>query len=206
MKRIPAIAAFMVAALCVARESAMAASSVPLTTLVPYVAHCQSAMGTRVMTGVIEWEHRGNPWPWVIGANIDATHHKSYFFADEASAVAGASWLYAHGYRNLDVGLSQLNTVNFDSFGLVDPTGQPRFDLAFDPCTNIRDGASILRGDYDRASRKVGPGAYALYLALRAYNTGSFNYGDSYARSAWEIAAELPAWVGSNGSMDRGNR
>lgn len=205
MKRSRVIVVLLLFALFL-RGTAAAAQTVPLSTLVQYVAGCQSAMGTRVMTGVILWEHRGNPWPWVIGANIDATHHKSYTFGDESSAVAGASWLYAHGYRNLDVGLSQLNTGNFSGYGLIDATGSPRFDLAFDPCINIRDGASILRGNYDRASRRVGRGAYALYLALRAYNTGSFNYGDAYARSAWEIAAELPTWVGSNGSTDRGNR
>lgn len=178
-------------------STCFASTSVPLQTVVQYVSGCQSVMGVRVMTGVIEWEHREAPWPWALGVNIDTRHHASYEFASFSDAVAGASWLYSRGFHNMDVGLSQLNTGNFATYGLLKSDGQPQFDRAFDPCVNVRDGAMLLRGDYDRAVRRFGMGPYALFAAVRAYHTGSLDYGDGYARSVWDVAASLPSWVGS---------
>ena len=73
---------------------------------------------------------------------------------------------------------------------------------AFNPCTNISAGATILSADYANASRLRGPGQAALQAALSAYNTGDFYRGFEngyvaryYGRSAFspQQSARVPS-------------
>ena len=64
----------------------------------------------------------------------------------------------------------QVNSRNLQALGIA-------VFQAFDPCTNIRAGATILSADYADASRLRGPGQAALQAALSAYNTGDFYRG-----------------------------
>ena len=75
----------------------------------------------------------------------------------------------AHGY-SVDLGLMQVNSRNLRALGIS-------VLQAFNPCTNISAGATILSADYANASRLRGPGQAALRAALSAYNTGDFYRG-----------------------------
>ena len=190
MKRLVLVLLAMIASI----SPVLASEAVSLPWLVDTVQTCRHGVGTRIMTATVIWEHRGAVWPWTIGVN--ATPHASYRFKTETAAIEKAQDLYAQGFRSLDIGLAQVNTTNFADYGLTND-GAPDFVRAFDPCENVLVGSQILGAFYRAASAKYGPGPYALYVASRAYNTGSFLYGDDYARSVWQIAASLPAWVGA---------
>lgn len=71
---------------------------------------------------------------------------------------------------NFDAGLMQINSKNFERYGLTSKT-------IFDPCINIKVGTMILKSFYDFASTKLGPGQKALMAALSAYNTGNQKWG-----------------------------
>ncbi len=175
-----------------------AGQAVSLPWLAQTVQQCSTGVGVRVMTATVIWEHRGVVWPWTIGVN--ATPHQSFTFTNEGDAVAKAQSLYAQGFHSLDIGLAQVNTTNFASYGLTQD-GVPDFTAAFAPCENVHVGSEILGSFYRRAVAKYGATPYALYVASKAYNTGSFDYGDEYARSVWEIAASLPEWIGARVSV-----
>ena len=70
---------------------------------------------------------------------------------------------------------------------------------AFDPCTNISAGATILSADYANASRLRGPGQAALQAALSAYNTGDFYRGfeNGYVARYYGGSAFVPTTVGA---------
>lgn len=89
--------------------------------------------------------------------------------ADIEAKILFAESLYASNV-NFDVGLMQVNSFNFKSFGVS-------VREAFDPCTNIRLGTEILKRFYARAERSVGSGQEALKYALSAYNTGNHHAG-----------------------------
>jgi type IV secretion system protein VirB1 len=46
-----------------------------------------------------------------------------------------------------------------------------------DPCTNVRNGATILTANYVQASQRFAPGRPALQAELSAYNSGRFYRG-----------------------------
>jgi type IV secretion system protein VirB1 len=139
------------------------------------LSHCAPAVGPLTMRSVVAYESGGRPF--AIGDN---TERQSYFPARRATAVALAAALLERGH-DIDIGYAQLNIANVRAYGL---------DLAsaFEPCTNLRIGSSILRADYARAAARYGPGQIALVHALSAYNTGGFFAGLAYARGVYAIA------------------
>jgi type IV secretion system protein VirB1 len=64
----------------------------------------------------------------------------------------------------------QVNSRNLATLGVT-------VEQVFDPCTNIRSGATILTANYAQAVRTRGEGQPALKAALSAYNTGDFYRG-----------------------------
>jgi type IV secretion system protein VirB1 len=84
-------------------------------------------------------------------------------------AVSWAKWLLA---RRLTVsaGLLQVNVEHLPQLGLS-------LEQAFEPCTNLRAGWTILNDKYRRAAAVLGKGQLALHVALSSYNSGSLTFG-----------------------------
>lgn len=90
-------------------------------------------------------------------------------FDSKEAAILFSEKLYAEKI-NFDVGLMQVNSVNFRAYGLT-------VRDAFDPCRNIRVGTEILKRFYEKSERELGSGQDALKAALSAYNTGNGRAG-----------------------------
>ena len=104
-----------------------------------------------------------------------------------AQAARWSEWLISRGY-SIDMGLMQINSRNLPTLNLT-PAG------AFDPCQNIRAGATILTARYSQAAQAVGPGTKALLQAISAYNTGNFQDGfrNDYVARVLMNGARFPA-------------
>ena len=118
---------------------------------------------------VIEVESEGQ-----VTAIHDNTAHSTQVPHSLLEAVRVASDLIQRGHR-IDVGLMQINVDVW-----LKP-GEFPIKEAFDPCTNIRIGSSILQGNYARALETYKTPKLALWHALSAYNSGSDWRGLGYA-------------------------
>ena len=152
--------------------------------LAQLLARCAPDVGPVTMSAIVVHESGGRP-----NAIGDNTARRSYDAADRAMATALAVRLLHRGH-NIDVGYTQINSSNFGTYGLNAAT-------AFDPCTNVAVGGLILRGDYNAAARRYGPGQTALVHALSAYNTGGYWGGLGYARAVYATAAHFHGRSGS---------
>lgn len=104
---------------------------------------------------------------------------------NKPEAIATARALVAAGW-NISVGIAQVNWSNLAKYGLDEIT-------AFDPCQNLRAGASILAECYGRAMRKHGGHEqHALRAALSCYFSGNFSTGfrSGYVQSVVANAAK----------------
>lgn len=123
---------------------------------------CAPNIETTTLSGIISVESGFNPFAiGVVGGRLERQPRS----LDEAVATADA--LAAGGY-NYSLGLAQVNKAHFLRFGLTSRT-------AFDPCTNLRAGAFILKDCYDRAPATTN----RLGDALSCYNSGNFHSGYS---------------------------
>jgi type IV secretion system protein VirB1 len=138
---------------------------------------CASNVDPVTMSAVVRVESAGDD-----RALHDNTAQRSYAPKSLAEAASWASQLIALGH-SVDIGLSQINSANLPKLGLS-------VAVAYDPCTNLHAGATILGADYASAAQLFGPGQTALRRALCAYNTGSFFAGRGYL-SAILLAAGL---------------
>ena len=84
-------------------------------------------------------------------------------------AVQWAKWFYAHGLT-VSIGLMQINAEHLPAMGLS-------LEQAFEPCTYLRTGWTILNAKYRAAAAVVGKGQLALHAAISAYNSGSLTGG-----------------------------
>jgi type IV secretion system protein VirB1 len=80
-------------------------------------------------------------------------------------AIAWTKWLLDQGIT-VSIGVLQVN-VEQAALLHVSP------DQLFDPCTNLRAGATLLSVTYAETARLHGTGSAALISALSYYNTGS---------------------------------
>ncbi len=154
----------------------MGGAAVALATLLQ---QCAPNVGSRTMTAIVRVESRANPF----AIHDNATGH-SFAPRTATEAVETASALVDAGH-SVDLGLAQVNSANLPKLGL-------RVRDAFDPCTNLRAGATILTNAYAAASSRFRPGPYALRRAIGAYNTGSIFAGDAYVQRIL-LAAGLPS-------------
>jgi type IV secretion system protein VirB1 len=150
-----------------------------MLTLVTSLQSCAAGVSPRTMAAIVSVESGGQPL-----AIYDNDSHRSYAFADRGQATATATQLLAAGH-NVDLGLAQINSGNLAALGLT-------ANNVFDPCTNLRAGASILRRAYASATQRFGPGQIALRHALSAYNSGSLFAAPQYVRRV-AAAAGLPS-------------
>lgn len=138
-------------------------------TLAASLQSCAAGVAPRTMAAVVRVESGG--WPLTIHDN---TANRSYRFSGRRAAESTAQQLLA-AQHNLDLGLAQINSSNLPGLGL----GAAEL---FDPCTNLRAGATILQRAYAAAAHRFGAGQVALRYALSAYNSGSLFAAPQYAR------------------------
>ena len=144
--------------------------------LAALIRHCAPAVAPSTMTAIVRVESGGNPL--AIGDN---TTRRSYYPHDRAAAERLARRLLDAGHL-LDVGIAQIDSMNFAGFGVTVHT-------IFDPCVNLSIGASILNGDYTFAAQRYGDGQVALRHAIGMYNTGRLNGGARYIARVVAAAA-----------------
>lgn len=173
-RRFAALALTVIAALTLPQRAVAATTQVSLTRLLQI---CAPSVATPTMLALISVESGG--WPWSID---DDTARKAYSPKTYKAAVALATSLIAEGH-NLDVGLAQVNSGNFDGYGLSVST-------AFDPCTNVSVGAMILTRSYQFAIKRWTNPQIALYHALQMYNSGRAFGDDHYALAVWQAALQ----------------
>lgn len=146
---------------------------------------CAADVAHSTMAAIVKVESAGNPW--AIGDNT--TRQKVRPAARSyGEAVVLAESLIDAGH-NLDLGLAQINSRNLKRLGLS-------VAEVMQPCTNLSAGATILKGFYQRASGKYGPGTKALLHALSGYNTGSLYAGVGYVKRIID-ASNSPVKLGS---------
>lgn len=128
-----------------------------------------------VMHHVVNIESSFNPYAiGVVGARL-VRQPRSL-----GEAVATARMLDARGY-NFSIGLAQVNRYNLPKYGLQS------YQAAFDGCTNLRVGASILSHCLDRSGHDWG-------RALSCYYSGNFVTG---FRTGY-VQKVLAVWQRSN--------
>lgn len=147
------------------------------------VMNCQSlAVPYDVMHHVASIESSFNPYAiGVVGARL-VRQPRSL-----GEAVATARMLETRGY-NFSVGLAQVNRYNLTKYGLHS------YQNAFDGCTNLRVGASILSHCLDRSGHDWG-------RAFSCYYSGNFVTG---FRTGY-VQKVLATWRrSSTGALDGG--
>jgi type IV secretion system protein VirB1 len=113
----------------------------------------------------------------------DNRSHRSVDAGNAETAIQWAQALVRAGHR-IDVGLMQ---INVDAW--LKPTGVSIAE-AFDPCTNIRLGTTILSANYAASWVHSTTPAEALTKALSRYNSGSDTAAVGYAAAVLQGHAE----------------
>lgn len=152
-------------------------------------AQCAPTVAPETLLSVVQVESRFEPL--AIGVNGAKRVLVEPTSVDDAVAKAAA--LIKAG-RNIDVGLAQINSKNLSWLGLS-------LAEAFEPCTNLKAAARILRDGYGRSDAdRVGEQA-ALKTALSYYNTGRPDRGFSngyVAKVATAADRIVPAIAGAS--------
>jgi type IV secretion system protein VirB1 len=162
----------------------------------PYFDACAPDVGRTTLAAIVRVESKGRPYAMLDNGPAHLPYPerlkfaRSYSFSTKDEAVAKAKTLLAQG-RLLDMGLMQVNSRNMTRMGYS-------VEAMFDPCTNIRVGAHILKDNYVRAVKVYGEGQKALQHALSAYNTGSLWGGAGYVKKVLAAAgAKAPMQMAS---------
>ena len=131
---------------------------------------CGQLVNPEMTLRVIAVESQGHVY--AIHDNTTGGHYTPETLQD---AVRLSRQLIGAGHR-LDVGLMQINVEAW-----LKPVQFP-LERAFDPCTNITLGTTILSADYTQALTRSTAPSDALARALSAYNSGSESHSLSYAQ------------------------
>ncbi|SAL05207.1 lytic transglycosylase catalytic [Caballeronia calidae] len=153
-----------------------AAPAIPTSAFDALAMKCAPDVHHDLLGRVATVESSGNPFAiGVVGG------HLAYQPQTLAQALATVRSLDASGW-NYSMGLIQVNVHNIARFG---QTAQ----RIFDPCTNLKTGAAILRECYERALARKLTGNAAVRGALSCYYTGDLDRGQAYAM---KVAASAP--------------
>jgi len=136
-------------------------------TLLQLVIACAPNVSADTLLTIARHESGLNEYAVHVNAPTDEFLYKIPKDRDSALTVARAAM--QQGY-SVDVGLMQVNSQHFDRFGVS-------IADVFEPCTNVRMGATVLTENYIEAVRVYGQTDQALLAALSAYNTGDFSRG-----------------------------
>jgi type IV secretion system protein VirB1 len=83
--------------------------------------------------------------------------------------IAWTKWLLAHGVT-VSIGLLQVNSEHAKALHVT-------VEQLFEPCTNLRAGATLLARVYSTIALVQGEGLPALDTALSYYNSGTPHLG-----------------------------
>ena len=151
----------------------------------PFIAACAPAnVAPQTVAAIIKVESGGDPLVLHINAGADGVLIRPTGIANALSIVKRAT----SAGSSVDIGLMQVNTSNVGKLGYT-------IAQMFDPCTNIKAGATILSADYDGALGVAPAGQKALQAALSAYNTGNYHSGfiNGYVAHYYGAAADTAA-------------
>lgn len=132
----------------------------------PALAACAPFVSPVTLGSIIRVESAGRP----LAININKGPRVPPARSPTEAAQVARAWI-ARGH-SVDLGLMQVNNRNLARLGFT-------VEQMFDPCLNVRAGATILAENYSAAVKRRGHGQKALLDALSAYNTGSFSRGYS---------------------------
>ena len=138
---------------------------------------CAPSVAIETLAAVVSHESKRNPF--AIGINGGARITRQPL--NKAEAVETANKLLSMGL-SIDLGLAQINSGNLGRLGLT-------VEQVFEPCANLRAAETVLRGCYDPAAKRHGPGQLALQAALSCYNTGNYARGlsNGYVQSVYRL-------------------
>ncbi len=127
---------------------------------------CSPQLQREVVAAISHTESRFNPFAiGVVGGSVkQPTNYRD--------AVLTVRQLQKDG-RNFSVGITQVNKSNFTRYGLTESN-------MFDPCSNMKAGASIFKSCLDSATNTFGSKhSYdgKLRLAASCYYSGNFTTG-----------------------------
>jgi type IV secretion system protein VirB1 len=144
---------------------------------------CAPWVEPQTMAAIVRTESQFKPY----AININGGARLERQPASKEEAVVTAKWLIANKY-NIDMGLGQINSVNLAKTNLS-------VEDAFDECKNLAASATILKWNYDSASKQTTDEQAALGAAISAYNTGSFTKGFSngYVQKVVKNAHSYPS-------------
>ncbi|WP_081987120.1 lytic transglycosylase domain-containing protein [Methylotenera sp. G11] len=147
---------------------------------------CAPMVAPQTLAAIVKTESNFNS----LAININKGYRLERQPKNKDEAVVTAKWLIANNY-NIDMGLGQVNSVNLAKTRLS-------IDDAFDPCKNLAAAATILKWNYESASRRAPDNQSALHAAISAYNTGSFTRGFSNGYVQKVVSNASVAGVKSN--------
>jgi type IV secretion system protein VirB1 len=125
---------------------------------------CAPAVDRVTLAALVRTESGYNPYAiGVVGGHLARQPR------NRAEALATVAELERLGY-DFSLGLSQVNRRNFARLGETAAT-------MFDPCRNLRAGATILRQCFVQAARRWPDQQVALRAALSCYYSGNFSTG-----------------------------
>jgi Transglycosylase SLT domain. len=126
---------------------------------------CTPDVHPRTMAAIVEAESSRNIY--AINVNSQGYNQPKPQTLEDAKATFES--LKSQGL-NFDAGLAQINSGNFDAYGLTS-------ENVFDPCTNVATGGDILKQNFLNASESIADEQDALIAAISAYNTGNYQRG-----------------------------
>lgn len=162
----------------------------PITQL---AAQCAPFVAPSTMAAIVQVESGGNPL-----VLLDNATGSTYYPKTVQQGAAIIRHLLSIGHSQIDVGIAQVDTENFATYGLTPET-------ALNACTNIRVGARILQEGYKKAMSTYGPGQVALYHAFEAYNSGRL-MGDPVYANKILAAAGVPVFIQGSGHIQYRHR
>jgi type IV secretion system protein VirB1 len=125
---------------------------------------CASSVEPERMLAIVKVESGLNPY--AIGVVNGRLERQPRTLAE---AVATAQALGRDGW-NFSLGMAQVNRYNLPKYNLD-------YKAAFDPCSSLRAGASILKDCYDRARPRARDTRSAWRMAYSCYYSGNFRTG-----------------------------
>lgn len=156
-------------------------------------ADCAPWVAPQTLAAIVRTESQFKPF----AININGGAKLERQPATKEEAVVTAKWLLNNNY-NIDLGLGQVNSVNLTKTNLS-------VEDAFDSCKNLAASATILKWNFESASKHIPDEQAALQAAISAYNTGSFTkgFGNGYVQKVMNNAEiSSPTLVSRKSSIE----